>query len=560
MNNMNMNSQFGTYQNPYQNKFYANQFVGRPIDVHNSLPMINNKFRDIEDQKLNLVNETLNFVQKKAKRSMNSRGPFNNYPLYNPDITNFLNNYPHSLMHYRPIRYFYQRPVQLDENINFPHQKQSIVQNRVEYQNAKEISKNMSKKWAKPLKYSDLINQAEELELPMAKVITSEEVNTKIDELNKAKEELFKMDPQRRRELRLKNRKNWKFIYKLSNIMNFWNIMREFKIGSKRYKIEKTLLDRACRADIGDLAKYFGNAIRGLETVVRENFGAYLVFNSNNEQKNDDSVWVTKRFIQKMFHDLATATTDSSDIDSNIRSIVLNYIGEGKFLPPNFIPTQNFNRLQFGLNWGTKNMNNDRQSMIVCFLVLYKTVLLHILNSPELYFPNLEKTKLGGSKIKTEYEHDDVRVKEQEDLNKKKQEEMKEKYFGENKTKEDKMLEKIGRKDVMTIVLANFEIIRGIVNYIIKDAFKLSPPIFRESLKEKYMFKQVVYSADKDLGNKFKFVEDNNEYSRLTPANEQARLFIENNQRWINFYRMNAMGFCMNLVELCLSGDSKKKR
>lgn len=551
------NNNFGTYQNPYQNKFMANQFVGKPMDQHVSLPQVRNKFRDVEDQKLNLVNETLNFVNNRSKRAMNGRGPFTNYPMYNPDIVNFLNNYPHSLMHYRPMRYFFQRPVQLDENTHFPHQKQSILHNRAEYETAKEISKNMPKRLAKPLKFSDLINQAEELELPMAKVISAGEVNQKIEELNKAKEELFKLDPKRRKEIRLRNRKHWQFIHKLSNITNFWRILQQFKVGSKKYQIDKTLLDRAQRADIGDLAKYFSRYIEGLETVVRENFGAYLVFNSNNEQKNEDSVWITKRFIQKLFHDLATATTDRNDIDPHVRAIIKNYIREGAFLPPNFISTQSFNRLQYGLDWGLRKLNHERQAMIVCFLVLVKTILLHILNSPQLYFPNIEKTKLGGSKVKTEYEHDEKNVKEHEE-EKKKKEEARKKFFGDQKTKEDKMLEKLGRKDVMTIVLNNFEVIRGIVNYILKDAFKLAPNIYREVIKEKFMYRHFVYNGQHgDM--KMKLAEDDNEFSKLAPINDQAKIFIENNQRWINFYKMNAVGFSMNLVELCQSNDPFKE-
>lgn len=552
------NNNFGTYQNPYQNKFFSNQFVGKPLDQHISLPMIRNKYRDVEDEKLNLVNETLNFVQNKSKRALKGRSPFTNFPLYNPDIVNFLNNYPHSLMHYRPIRYFFQRPVQLDEHMCFPHQKQEILKNRAEYETAKEVKKNMPKRWGKELKWRDMVNQAEELELPMAKVITANEVNNKIEELNRIKNELFKLDPQRRKELRQKNKKHWKLIYKLGNIVNFWKILREFKRGSMKYKNEKTLLERATKADMLDLTKYFSKTIDGLETVIRENFGAYLVYNSNNEQKNEDSIWVTKRFIQKLFHDLATATTDKNDIDPSIRQILLNYIDEGKFASPNYFTTQTFNRLQWGLDWSLLKMTHEKQAMILCYIVLYKVILLTILNNPKVYFPNIEKTKLGGTKIKTEYEHDEVKLKQIEEEKKKKEEEKKTKYFGENKLKEDKMLEQLGKKDVLAIVLANFEVIKGIVNYIVKDAFKLSPSIFKEAVKEKFMYKHFVVDA-KEETRKTKIIEDANELDRLIKPNDQAKLFIEANQRWINFYKMNAIGFCMNLVELLYGGEMSKR-
>lgn len=552
-------NKFGMYQNPYQSKYFGNQFQGKPLDVHLSLPQIRNKYRDVEDEKLKLVNNTLNFVQKRSKRALNSSGPFTNYPMYNPDISNFLNNYPHSLMHYRPIRYFFQRPVQLDEHTHFPHQKSSIIDNRAQYNTAIEINRNLAKKYAKPLKYKDLINNAQELELPMAKVISAGEVNNKIEELNKVKDELFRLDPQRRKEIRIRNKKHWSLIYKLGHVVNFWNILNEFKVGRRRYRTSTHLLDRAAAADMLDLIKYFGRIVGGLRDIVQENFGAYLVYNSNNEQKNEDSVWVTKRFIQKLFHDLATATTDIGDIDPSIRNIILSYILNGKMIPPNWLSTQEFNRTLWGLDWCLKSMTHERQAMIVNLMVLYKAIILNILNKPELYFKNLESTKYGGTKIKTEYEHDDEKLKEREDQQKEKIAKAQSKFFG--KSKDEKELDKLGRKDVMTIVLTNFSIIKAIMSDIVKDAFKNAPNIARETIKDKFMYKFKVYNSSHvtfDNDRKLKQGGDENEFAKLVNANEQASIFIKNNQRWISFYKMNAIGFCMNLVELVLQGEQDR--
>lgn len=541
---------YGQFQNPAQNKLISNQFVGKPLDQHLKLPIIRNKFRDVEDEKQRLVNETLNFVGNKSKRALASRGPFTNYPLYNPDIVNFLNNYPQSLMHYRPIRYFFQRPVQLDERYHFPHQKEAIIQNRAEYHAAKDLRERIKPKYAKPLKYRDLVNEAEELELPMAKVITAGEVNKKIEELNKVKEDLFKLDPKRKKEIRQKNKRQWALLYKLNNILKFWKILDDWKKGSKKYKIEKTLLDRAQKADMITLFKYMGDILKGLEDYIIENFGDYFSFNSNNQRKNEDNIFKVKHFIHKIFHDLSISVSDKSDLDSNIRGTLLNYITEGSFVNPNFLTTMDFNRLEFGLDWKLINLTHERKAMILGNLMLYKVLMYEILRNPNLYFRNLEKTKIGGTRVKHQYEFMEPR-KPQERRN-----------DTIEKSKEELELEDIGKKDINKILENNFQIVNHILNYILRDAFKLSPPIQREKLKESFMFKYFVHEANNISSDNMinvKLAGDDHEIARKLPVHEQAKVFIRDNQRWCNMYRMNAYAFCVSLVDLCLASEMQNQ-
>lgn len=547
---------YGTSQNPYQSKLLANQFIGKPIDNHMYLPMIRNKYRDLEDEKQRLVNETLNFVQNKSKRVQASRQPFNNYPLYNQDINNFLNHYPHSLMHYRPIRYFFQRPFQLDENFHFPHQKEAILRNRAEYNTGIDIKNNVKPKYAKPLRYRDLVNEAEELELPMAKVISAGEVNSKIQELSKVKEQLFKLDPKRKKEIRQKNKRHWQLLYKLNKVLVFWHkILDEFKIGSKRYKGEKTLLDRAQKADMIDLYKFFGSTIlRNLETYIIENFGDYLTFNSTNERKNEDCVYKVKHFVHKIFHDLSICISDKSDIDPNLKGILTNYISENKYINPNFITTHEFNRLEFDLSWTLKNLNQERKAMLLNNLILYRVILLEVLKNPHLYFKDMYNAKPGGNKEKTEYDFMDRNInRNYSNIN------------NENninyKSKEEIELDKIGKKDVYKILENNFIILSYIFNHIIKDAFKVNHLINRDKVKEKFMYKHFVIGG-LNLGDvpkekiiNEKIAVDDNELSNRVPPHEQAKLFIQNNQRWCNLYKMNAYAFCVNLVDQCNTSE-----
>lgn len=535
---------YGTSQNPYQNKLITNQFIGRPIDNHIQLPIIKNKYRDIEDEKQKLINETLSFVNQKSKRAMAGRGPFINYPLYNQDVVTFLNNYPNSLMHYRPIKYFFQRPVQLDEKLHFPHQKNEILKNRSDFQSAQEIKRSINAKYAKPLTYKDLVGQAQELELPMAKVITAGEVNHKIEELNKIKDELFKLDPKRKMEIRKRNKTYWRVMSQLNKVLVFWRILNEFKAGSMKYKQEVNVVDRSFRADLIDLFKYISENLMTMEEFIIDNLGEYITFNSGNQKKNEESVFKVKHFIHKLFHDLSITVSDKSDIDINIRSIILSYISNNKTLPSGFLTTMDFNRLQFGIDWGTRMMNKERQAMVVCNLILYKVVINEILKNPRLYFKKMDAAKPGGgSNTRTIYDYMEVpkggeRIK---------------------KTKEELELEEFQRKDIVNVLNTNFTILRGIVNFIVKDAFKASPDQFQESIKEEYMFPYYVVNGVSYGGNKLKkkLIEDENEFSMKVDGHEQVSLFIRDNQRWINMYRMNAYAYCVNLVSIINLSEKK---
>ena len=125
------------------------------------------------------------------------------------------------------------------------------------------------------------------------------------------------------------------------------------------------------------------------------------------------------------------------------------------------------------------------------------------------------------------------------------------------KTKEEKELEEMGRRDVRKIVMANLELVKQVINVILKDAFKQAPTKYKETLKEKFMYKYFVHNANNQSTHSIN--QDENEFFQENVVlNDQAKIFIANNQRWINFYKMNAIGFCMNLVELTLTGEVER--
>ena len=94
-----------------------------PLRLPQITQNINPSMAYMRDQQME---KAYGFINNRLVRSINETHPFQNYPLYTRDMTNFCYNYPNSLFYYRPIRYFYQRPVQLDADNCFPHQKKII--------------------------------------------------------------------------------------------------------------------------------------------------------------------------------------------------------------------------------------------------------------------------------------------------------------------------------------------------------------------------------------------------------------------------------------------------
>jgi hypothetical protein len=486
----------------------------QPIQDRHFLPIINSKFRDIEQEKEKIVQNTLQFIHDRTKRSLKFQSPFANYPLYPQDQRHFLNNYPQSLNHYRPIRYFYQRPVQMDEKHCFPHQKEFLREQRLK-NNVAEAINSTAKKYAKPLKFEDLIREGDEVNYPLAKIISGDEVRAKQNELRLMNE---KLDPERPKKIRERNKKFWNVLRKLRYMQKFWKVCKEYTQAAVSLKKNKQILEQGMKADMFELINFVFNVIRSIEEYAIENFTEKLILDPQQPNKTEDSVFKIKYFVHKTFHDLTTNISTKEDIPDKIKKIMINYVTNNRILPEGFLTTFEFNRLEFDLQLRIFNMTADKQAMMVCFILLYRILVLEIFTNYSVYFRKLNRVRIKKEKSP----QPNPKSKEQQEA------------------------------EIKENIKHNFNLIIGITHYILKDAFLNTPKIYREHFKDIHVFKKLVVNAE---GTQKEFLEtklkaDLIEFSELIPQDPKVEDFVRSNLRWVNMYKMSAFAFSIQFAEL----------
>ncbi len=490
------------------------------------LPRIQNKIRELDYQNDDLLVETLEFLRGRTRRVQEMYNPYmlNNYNIYPKNYGDFYHNYPHSMPYYRPIRYFFQRPVNLTAESAFPEQKkyiQQIIQNN---EAVKSSTKN--KKWGKPVRMDDLIKAGEEIHYPIAKLIPPSELRKKQQEIENLRIQHDQFDPEKRRLIRQKNKRVWELIRKMRHFVKFYSVIKEYTFASQAYKKSKDLIQQANKADITDLTKFIFEKIKGIEDMAIDIFPQILVYDKTLQMKTEDSVFKIKTFIHKLFHDLQTGIALKEDIPDYVKKIILNYILNGKYFPENFLTTFEFNRLEFDLHLKTSKMDNDRRAMVACFIVLYRVLILEILKNFPKYF-----VKLGKMKKKETNTVD-----------------------SENNYKKTTITSK--KDEVKENVKYNINFIITVLHYILKDAFVNTPKIYREYFKDSHLFKKLVidgetFSSLNSIGEKLK--KDEIELANILKLNSKAQDFVKENFRWVTMYKMTAFSFCLQLVENVLS-------
>ena len=164
----NANTQSNIYTNPYGKAV-------TPLRLPQINPPLNPNLAYMRDQQME---RAYGFVNDRLSRSINTN-PFQNYPLYSQDMANFYNNYPQSLFYYRPIRYFYQRPVQLDADNCFPHQKKIINQLKERDNRIRGMLDKKPVKYGIPKKMDDVIKSAEVVHYPKASLVSTVDLKKK---------------------------------------------------------------------------------------------------------------------------------------------------------------------------------------------------------------------------------------------------------------------------------------------------------------------------------------------------------------------------------------------
>ena len=342
-----MYNPYSQYNSLTQSNINNNQYpYGKavtPLRLPQITPQLNPSLAYMRDQQME---RAYGFVNDRLSRSINTN-PFQNYPLYPQDISNFYNNYPQSLFYYRPIRYFYQRPVQLDADNCFPHQKKIINQLKERDNRIRGMLDKKPVKYGIPKKMDDVIKSAEVVHYPKASLVSTVDLKKKEKEYAELKKKLEKLGPEGLRKRRKRNRE-------LKNIMRRVVLFNDFVIMEKDFAKAATNLRRdhftyiqAAKANINEIKNFMLRLLHNIENFCVQFFAEKITIITDNEKIHEDSVFVVKSFIHQLYNDLSSAFVNSDDLPKSIRAIFKEFIREKAQLSPGFLSTFEFNRLEF---------------------------------------------------------------------------------------------------------------------------------------------------------------------------------------------------------------------
>lgn len=532
MENFNPYNAYNAY-NPYS--IYNSKNYHPKLGDRLYLPIIKNKINEIKNEKERVLQDTHQIIQDRISRNqiLNNYNYLYNNRLYGNN-NEFYYMHPPNMPYYRPIKYFYQRPVKLTPDNAFveqrPHIKQTIINNH------KVTEVNSKAKWGKPLRMDDLIKPADEVHKPLAHLISSEEVKKRQEEVDALQKKIEHIDPENKRKAKQNNKKYWKFIDKFKLILKFFRAAKEFSHYSKTLKKNKDYISQANRADFSDLTQFIVTKLKNIEEFAVDNFSEIFVFDKTLQNKTEDTVFVIKNFVHQIFYELSAGLSLKGDLPANIKKILLTYISDGKYLPDNYLTTFEFNRLEFDISLALTNLKIDQQSMILGFMILYRILIIEVFSNYEKYFPDL--VRLGKNKMR-KVDASTSKSNNPNNLNNRPNN----KNFGTETL-------------ISENIKYNMNFIIGILDCIVKQAFSNSPKIYRENFKDTHLFKRFVidgstFTSIPSIEEKLK--KDGVEFSERITKLPKVEEFIQENIRWFNMYKMSAFSFCMNLVDIIKS-------
>ena len=537
-----------------------------------------NFYRDQQMQK------AYGFVNDRLYRSINETHPFQNYPLYTKDMANFCYNYPQSLFYYRPIRYFYQRPVQLDANNCFPQQKQILDQLKERDNKIRGMLDKKPVKYGIPKKMDDVIKAGEIVHYPKASLISTVDLKKKEKEYEELKRKLESLGPEGMRKKRKRNRE-------LKNIMRRIVLFNDFTLSERAFGRAATNLRRdnfthmqAAKANVSEIKNFLLRLLKNIENFCVQFFSQKITIITENQKILEDSVFVVKSFIHQLYNDLSSAFINPDDLPKSIRAIFKEFIREKAQFAPGFLSTFEFNRLEFDVRCRLNNMNKQRRALVIGFIVFYRALICEIFKNYLTFFPKIREmgnpigevlnkkikrgnqTKVNGMSRKNMGNnnlHPDLQ-KEIEQLNKK------------GNTQNDKdisIINKFNGPDADTQILYykkrkmeirnnlvfNFNFIMQVLDNILRRAFKSNPPVYNDYFKNKHLYNLMVFSPEVDRKRQLVTSSDNDDAiefmnSVYTPS-EDCEVFLKDNQRWMHMYELSTIELCGDLANRIMDDE-----
>ena len=201
-----------------------------------------------------------------------------------------------------------------------------------------------------------------------------------------------------------KNLRHWKFMKNSANIICGYLRMKKLAFGHKNLHAKRFVLLQSAKEGMATIRDFLLPILSNIEDFCVEFFRSTIIFNSNNKEKLDKSIFTTKSFIHQLFSDLTSALAKRDDIPIDVKKVINLYINDGSLLPMGFLSTFEFNRLEFTTDGLLTNMDLDRKGMLVCFIVLYRILLIDIFKRYLFYFKKIREMDLDELSLLEVYE------------------------------------------------------------------------------------------------------------------------------------------------------------
>ena len=189
---------------------------------------------------------------------------------------------------------------------------------------------------------------------------------------------------------RKKRRNNWKILKYGIYMIQLFHSIKTFSSYSKQIKNNKFITVQALKQNLIDIRTFLLPSMANLESFCYENFkNSIIIYDTDDKEKYKKSIFLIKSFIHQFFADLTGSFAKKTDIPSKIKKIFRTYILEGSKLPYGLLTTFEFNRLEFDTKIKLRNMNIQRQSLLVGMIILERILLIDVLRNYHIYFPKL---------------------------------------------------------------------------------------------------------------------------------------------------------------------------
>ena len=524
------------------------------------LPIINTRQQIMEEEKYKHLQKSLNYINNRAQRSLKFISQNNNFPMYDPGIFHLANQFPQNMLNFRPIRYFFQRPVYVDSSQ--PEVRQIIAERNTDRFVSETIDK-AKKAYAIPLKYEDLIKNGEVLNQALAKVIDPKEVQEQLQKIENQKQNLFNkkekevnLGKQRTLKRRVGTKERIKKLSKTMKMYCFFKIYIKFSLSLKYIKKNEDNIMKNAKASLHEITSfivsiikihledYFSVNLRKKIELTKQNSSIIeMVYTNpsliNRTQENVEYIPKTEKKSNPFFKNTKKEKELKIVKDDQIQEETKG-ISEEKVENSIFILKTTIHNIMNALS---SNINKG-EDIPVKVKKAFKAFIAEGALLPKSFLTSFEFNRLEWSlRIKL------IRMKSEKKamlistimlyrvlvmnvlMNIFE-------YFPQFKKINDKNVKNVDKN-----IDYNFKLIGYILSKIFKESTP-RPKIFREHFKDKHLFNYYVLDSklNESKGDLF-------ELEKLLPICPEGDEFLVNNYKWVTLYKLSASSLCTNIVE-----------